>query len=225
MASSVKENPFPGLRSFDYSESTLFFGREKNVNDLLKKLKSNHFIAIIGNSGSGKSSLIKAGLLPAVFKGGLDEDVNWMIAQFHPGDSPLKNLAASLIDSKSLSRSDRILDESSFNRIYNFIKNHSKGLVQSLRESLPPGYKILILIDQFEEIFRYGNEVSPEVHSEARQLVNLIIDTVSQKDVPIYIVITIRSDFLGECTQFEGLPEAINDGHYLVPRMNREQNK
>ncbi len=225
MESSIKENPFPGLRSFDYSESQLFFGRERNVSDLLKKLSSNHFIAIIGNSGSGKSSLVKAGLLPAVFRGGLDEDVNWMIAQFHPGDSPLKNLAASLIDSKSMSGKDRKADENTFTRVYNFIKNHSRGLVQSLRESLPPGYKILILIDQFEEIFRYGIEVSKEVHDEAKQLVNLIIDTVSQKDVPIYIVITIRSDFLGECTQFEGLPEAINDGHYLVPRMNREQNK
>src|SRR6187399_1192536 len=96
---SPNQNPFPGLRSFDYSEHHLFFGREKNVQDLLRKLEQNHFVAIVGTSGTGKSSLIRAGLLPAIHEGKLGHSsYEWLIASMKPGNTPLKNLTDALLE-------------------------------------------------------------------------------------------------------------------------------
>jgi hypothetical protein len=80
-------------------------------------------------------------------------------------------------------------------------------------------------VDQFEEIFRFSDEQNERNNAESSLFANLIIDSVRQRDIPIYILLTLRSDFLGDCVRFEGLPEAINDGHYLVPRLTREQTR
>ena len=98
--------------------------------------------------------------------------------------------------------------------------------MQVVRQYMPKGQNLLILIDQFEELFRFKNN-SPTIEkfNQADAFVKLIIEAIHQHDVPIYVVLTVRSDFLGDCAQFRGLPEAINDGQYLTPRLSREQQK
>lgn len=219
-------NPFPGLRSFDYEESHLFFGREKHINDLLQKLAQNHFVAIVGTSGSGKSSLVKAGLLPAIHNGKLSTDgTQWLITAMKPGNTPIKNLAASLLQKNIFGSDDISANEEKLQRIEKLLYGSSLGLVQSVRGLLTGNQKLLILLDQFEETFRFSEEGMERNNQESEEYVNLIIDAIRQRDVPIYVILTIRSDFLGDCARFEGLPEAINDGHYLVPRLNGVQNK
>src|SRR6187401_2784573 len=89
--------PFPGLRAFEAHESLLFFGREVQVEELLDRLGENHFVAVTGTSGSGKSSLVKAGLGPALHRGYLlDATTRWRLATMRPGGSPIENMAAAL---------------------------------------------------------------------------------------------------------------------------------
>ena len=90
-------NPFPGLRSFEEDEEHLFFGRGKASADLLSRLRSSRFLAVTGTSGSGKSSLVKSGLLPALYRGLMaGAGTHWRIALFRPGVNPVGNLAKSL---------------------------------------------------------------------------------------------------------------------------------
>ena len=96
-------NPFPGLRPFLTDEYNLFFGREGQSDELLDRLRRTRFLAVVGTSGSGKSSLIRAGLLPALF-GGLMAGTgsNWRVALFRPGNDPIGNLALALADEEVL---------------------------------------------------------------------------------------------------------------------------
>ena len=217
-------NPFPGLRAFDKSESHLFFGREKHIDDVLSKLKSHHFVAVVGTSGTGKSSLIKAGVLPSIAEGKASKDnEKWEIVSMNPGSSPIKNLAEAICLNPNLSPDN--YKEVFKERLKELMSGSTLGLVQAMRPVLNQNSNLLILIDQFEEVFRFANEEEQEAKALYDQFVKLIIETVRQRDVPIYAILTLRSDFLGDCVSFEGLPEAINDGHYLVPRMNKAQMK
>jgi len=91
---------------------------------------------------------------------------------------------------------------------------------------LKAGKKLLILVDQFEELFRFKNIYAEQNKIyNAQHFVDLLLGAVGQKEVPVYIIMTVRSDFLGDCEQFMGLPEAINDGQFLIPRMNRDELK
>src|SRR5262245_24726374 len=89
--------PFPGLRPFRMDEAHLFFGREGQSDELVRKLASHRFLAVVGGSGGGKSSLVKAGLLPTLLAGYLGEaGAHWRFAEFHPGHDPLGSLATAL---------------------------------------------------------------------------------------------------------------------------------
>lgn len=217
-------NPFPGLRAFKAKESHLFFGREEHVTDILSKLKHNHFVAVVGSSGTGKSSLIKAGVLPKLSaQTTKDNEAEWQVVSMKPGHSPILNLAEAICENLKLSQDEKI--DQFKKKLNDLMNNSSLGLVQGMRSSLKANTKLLILVDQFEEVFRFSGEEQSELKERYNSFVKLIIDTIKQRDVPIYAILTLRSDFLGDCVQFEGLPEAINDGHYLVPRMTEEQMK
>src|SRR5579863_989366 len=90
-------NPFPGLRPFEAEEDYLFFGREKQIDELLRRLRSTRFLTVLGSSGSGKSSLVRAGLIPAL-QGGfmMSAGSSWRIATFRPAGDPIGNLALAL---------------------------------------------------------------------------------------------------------------------------------
>src|SRR6185369_17423623 len=91
------QHPFPGLRPFETDEDLLFFGRDDQSDEILKRLRCNRFVAVVGTSGSGKSSLIKAGLLPSLHGGFMVKaGSRWRIAVFRPGDHPVHNLAVAL---------------------------------------------------------------------------------------------------------------------------------
>ena len=92
-------NPFPGLRPFEPDEDYLFFGRERQTDELLRKLRTTRFLSILGRSGSGKSSLVRSGLIPALFGGAMTRAGSaWRVAIMRPGEDPLGNLAAALIN-------------------------------------------------------------------------------------------------------------------------------
>ncbi len=221
-------NPFPGLRSFEEEEHILFFGREEQVDDLISKLRRNRFLAVIGTSGSGKSSLVKSGLLPSLYGGFMAQSgSNWQTVSFRPGVNPMGNMAQALSIANYDYLAELGLDNVDYSDVIETgLRRSDRGLLDFYLQNVKSkGDNLLLLIDQFEELFRFSEfeKTKKEGYSDSVAFVNLLLRAASQKELPIFIVFTMRSDFLGECTLFKGLPEAINDGHYLVPRMSREQ--
>jgi energy-coupling factor transporter ATP-binding protein EcfA2 len=91
-----QRNPFPGLRPFEFDEHELFFGREEQYEQMIAKLSEMRFLAVVGTSGSGKSSLVKAGLLPALYGGMMSAGSNWRVALLRPKEDPIRELALAL---------------------------------------------------------------------------------------------------------------------------------
>ena len=215
-------NPYVGLRPFDVEESILFFGRNDQKLELLQRLHQHHFVAVVGNSGCGKSSILRAGLIPALIAGFLvDNSDHWVITIIKPGQSPLYNLANTL-----LHQVDPGADAGTTELFFKKLQEEGAG---ALLELIGPTRKakncnFFLLVDQFEELFRFAMEQNDVAKKEeAFDFVNIILELSNQQEIPFYVVTTMRSDFIGDCSQFSGLPEAMNKSQYLVPRLNRQQ--
>ncbi|MEM1369893.1 MAG: High-affnity carbon uptake protein Hat/HatR, partial [Cyanobacteria bacterium P01_H01_bin.15] len=226
-----RTNPFPGLRPFELDEEHLFFGREGQSDELIRRLHRTRFLGVVGTSGSGKSSLVRAGLLPSLYSGFLPgASSSWRIAVMRPGSAPIHNLADKLNDSEVLGA--ETTDDEAIIRLAlmeSTLRRGSLGLVEVTQQArLAPAENLLVVVDQFEELFRYKAQAETTgqglaAEEEAAAFVKLLLAAVKQQTVPIFVVLTMRSDFLGDCAQFRDLPETLNDSQYLIPRLTREQ--
>ncbi|HND51381.1 MAG TPA: hypothetical protein PLV92_03260, partial [Pirellulaceae bacterium] len=234
--------PYPGLRPFEPHESAIFFGRDEHVAEMLTVLEDHRFLAVVGPSGGGKSSLVLAGLLPALRRGELltARSPDWRFVTLRPGDDPFGNLARAaqeFLETKTSST-----DASDGNDTGSFhdgdaeltellLRGSPRGFVQTLKDAaVPPPTNVLLLVDQFEEIFRFrapeqaGTEAAAaKRRNDAAAFVQLLLATAKQNERPVHVLLTMRSDFLGDCDIFDGLPQAINAGQYLTPRLNWRQ--
>ncbi len=210
-------NPFPGIRSYEIQEDALFFGRELQVKELIEKLSETRFLAIVGSSGCGKSSLIRAGLIPSLNKENNGRfHGNWKVTIFKPGDDPLRNLVHAFIENHE--------------EVENTIASFRRGLLRISDLTKHPADSFntnhLIVIDQFEELFRYKRtRTGPPDTADAALFVELFLSSIRQTEVPVYIALSMRTDFLDDCTEFRDLSEMINQGYYLVPRMNADERR
>src|SRR5437763_2609349 len=220
-------NPFPGLRPFDTDEYNLFFGRDGQSDELLARLGRTRFLAVVGTSGSGKSSLIRAGLMPALYGGLMAQTGSaWRIAVMRPGHDPIGNLAHALSRDDVIGSPD-IDDDVQAAIIETTLRRSTLGLVDAVRQARLPSYEnVLVVVDQFEELFRFRSMRSDGgTEDDAAAFVKLLLEAPRQRDVSLYVVLTMRSDFLGDCSQFWELPETINEGQYLIPRMTRDERR
>jgi len=223
-----KNNPFPGLRPFKIEESHLFFGREGQSDEVLLKLSKHRFVGIIGPSGSGKSSFIYCGVLPILYGGFLTgRSTDWEVVVTRPGAAPIDNLAQALLKTdlitKELSEEDRQIKQTI---VSSLLRSSSAGLVETIMQFKGDKEKnYLILVDQFEELFRFKDSSNIQSINETLAFINLLMEAINHADVPIYVAITMRSDFIGECSQFPELTKQINDSQYLIPQMTREQKR
>jgi energy-coupling factor transporter ATP-binding protein EcfA2 len=222
-------NPFPGLRPFTFEESHLFFGREGQSDEVLLNLAQHRFAAVIGASGSGKSSLMYCGLIPILYGGFMTEaGSDWTVLVTRPGISPLENLAESILNQDEFyvtsSDEDQVISRRMTTTI---LRSSSMGFVDAIKQySSTKGKNIFLLVDQFEELFRFLKaDRTEDTINEAASYVNLLIKSVSQSEYPIYIALTMRSDFIGDCSQFPELTHVINRSHYLIPQMTRDQQR
>lgn len=229
----VQINPFPGLRPFREDEEYLFFGRENQIDAMVDKLADKRFLAVVGTSGSGKSSLVNCGLRPAL-RGGLMARAGtaWRMAQFRPGTDPLGAMARALAQDGVLFRDYRAGGLTLAEIVDTTLRMSKLGLIDIYEQAnLGEDVNLLVVVDQFEELFRYRQLSAGQqehvygVSEAASAFVNLLLEAKAQTTYPIYVVLTMRSDFLGDCTHFPGLAEAINAGQYLVPRMTRDERR
>ena len=237
---SNKVCPYPGLRPFTVDESFFFKGRDLHVRQIINKLETNKILILTGASGDGKSSLVYAGLIPNARAGFFRAKFNrWVFADFRPERSPLANLAKSLASSLNLNLEETEQELGyGFSAIIDLYKSSQFYIeqdnqdVQSLsadqkRKQNMSAANLLILADQFEELFtNTENFNNGKASVEAYTCVNLLLETakIALRDgIPIYVICTLRSDFISQCIAFRGLPEAIGFSQFFVPRLNRTE--
>jgi tetratricopeptide (TPR) repeat protein len=221
----VIQNPFPGLRPFEADEDHLFFGREREIDELLRRLRTTRFLAVVGTSGSGKSSLIRSGLIPSLLSGFMARaGTSWRLAMMRPGEDPFGHLASALSPAEILGSAEPELAGAQQVLLDATLRRSSRGLIEAVRLAhLAPDDNLLVVVDQFEELFRFRRSRQVE-HSrdDAIAFVRVLLEASKQTEHPIFVVLTMRSDFIGDCMEYPGLAEAVNEGQYLVPRMGRD---
>ncbi len=214
--------PYPGLRPFDEADHLLFFGRNEQVNELLMRLEDSAFVAVVGSSGSGKSSLVLAGLLPLLHDGFLFGTDNWKIAVAKPVDEPYQRLAHKL----TVFRDDVTEAE-----VLRLLRCSDDGLIQAVDAVCDDSEAhVLVVIDQFEELFGFrragDSQQQPQncaSRDEAAAFVAMLLAAARKGGDRLRIMITMRSDFVGDCEVFLGLPQAVSQSQFLVPRLTRSQ--
>lgn len=185
-AGAEPPNPFIGLRPFDMADSPWFFGREEQIYDLLRRLRTMHFVAVIGPSGCGKSSLIRAGVLAALRDGYISGEGDWTLVTLQPGNGPLEAwLAALLPYVQEGLPADLLLS----------------CPAEALRPSLGP---TAIVVDQLEELFQYAERTGRV--EDVEMFLRAILSAASAGR-NIYLILTMRSEYLPECAQFPHLPK------------------
>jgi len=216
--SSATRNPFPGLRPFRREESHLFFGRENQVSEVLRKLKANKFVGIVGNSGIGKSSFVNCGILPKLQKDNNETKDKWDVVSFRPGGGPLFKM------SKALSEEIKIAGLAKKDDETKIIESPDEMSMLAKSYFSATGRKLLVYVDQFEEIFRFHEE-HEHGGAEIEVFIDIIINSIRNNEDPISFIITIRSDFLGDCSRYPEFTKAINDSQFLIPQMTREEKR
>lgn len=176
------QNPYVGLRPFFLQDSLQFFGRESQTAELLSVLHEHRFLGVVGSSGSGKSSLVRAGLLPALFGGFLVGDRDrWQIVQIKPGDSPMRNLAAGLLAASSETPPS---DEDIATLETAIRDDQIDAVVAFVKARLTPRESLFLLVDQFEEIFGF-RRAGVDQRAEAADFVALLMALAEDSaDVP-----------------------------------------
>ncbi|PWN05105.1 hypothetical protein [Rhodohalobacter mucosus] len=233
--------PYTGLRSFTEEESIYFKGREDNIEQAIEQLQRNKFLMLTGASGDGKSSLVYAGIIPNARAGFLrSRYTDWVVADFRPERNPFKNLCKSLAEQLEIENTDTVESElkHGFSALIDLYKNSPRHLDTESAEWTGAddagkaalkrkSANLMILVDQFEEFFTNPENYQHGAPSRESNLVlNLLLETsriALEENLPIYVVFTMRSDFIGQCSAFRGLPEYIGFSQFFVPRLNRTQ--
>ena len=206
----LPDSPYPGLRPFEKREWPVFFGRERMTEEVVDRLLERQLVFVHGSSGSGKSSLVRAGVLPRLEQYHARGGGVWRTCAMRPGDDPLGFLALALAGLAGGT------DPLPFLRLLNRGRDAAPALAGELR--LGPGERACVLLDQFEELFQATGREAAE---EARLFADVLVGLAGEPPPGLYAVATMRSEFLGHCARFPGLVEAVNRTQYLLPPLER----
>ena len=219
MTSTSSLIPFVGLRPFDIADYRWFHGREQEIATLLHNVCSNRFTAVVGEPSCGKSSLVRSGILTSLVKDG------WKAIIAKPGSAPIAKLALALAHTTSGNTKD-LLEACTYWHDTK-LRQSTSALSEIAHQLIPDDQRLLLVIDQFEELFSYGEEVQgierAAMEEESRIFIELLLTAASQNTGRLHVMITLRSDFIESCSDYYGLAEAVNASQYLVPLPNRNQ--
>ena len=193
------ENPYKGLQAFQAADAPDFFGRDALIQKLLKRLQeeveNKRFLAVVGASGSGKSSVVKAGLIPALWRGEIPCPENWYIVDMLPGERPLDELEVALT---------RVVADAKVN-LREQLSRDSHGLLRVAEMILPDdGSELLLVIDQFEEVFTLVDDDATRLH-----FLQLLQEAVSSKRSRVRVIVTLRADYYDKPLQYPHFAELM----------------
>jgi WD40 repeat protein/class 3 adenylate cyclase/molybdopterin-guanine dinucleotide biosynthesis protein len=205
--------PFKGLAPFDSADANFFFGRERLIAELVARLVGATFLAVVGPSGSGKSSAVRAGLLPALSAGVLPGSAEWVQSVMRPGDHPLLALERALQPvagsrSESAAANDAAPVAAS---------DPTVGPLQAAAARLSAGARLVLVVDQFEEVFTQASG------DERDRFVEMITSAALDREHSVLVVIAVRADFYGQCASYAGLAGLMGSSHVLVGPMHADE--
>lgn len=202
-------NPYKGLRAFQEADAADFFGRETLVERLLERLsqtgESSRFLAVVGPSGSGKSSVVKAGLMPALRRGRLKPWHRWYIVEMTPGAQPVVELAN--VISKIATTPEETITQ---------LLAEENGLHRAIVAALPAGdMELVLVIDQFEEVFTLVSDEKLRSH-----FLRIICHAVTAPDSRLRLIATLRADFYDKPLSYTGIGELLRQRTEVVLPMS-----
>ena len=197
----IPPNPYQGLSAFQEKDAALFFGRETFTNQLVEAVETKKLVAVIGASGSGKSSVVLAGLIPS-----LRQQENWLIANLRPESTPFENLAKALLSPVAqleTGESEGIteINAEEINQLATDLQEGNRTLSDVVK-SIGSSRRFLLVIDQFEEIYTYQNQKS-------QQFLDCLLDAVQNLSA-FRLVITLRTDFLNQAIEYNPFREQLD---------------
>ncbi len=207
---SILPNPYKGLRAFGAGDANSFAGRERIVADLLRRIDesghSGRFVALVGPSGSGKSSIVRAGVLPALRRGDVAGSDHWFITTMTPGSHPFEALEEAV---------RRVAVDPPVDLLERLV---SDGIVAAARPLLRgPNAELVVLIDQFEELFSLA---SP---SAAESFMDALATAVLADDAPVRFLVTLRADFYDHPLRHRAFAPLLEAGSVLITPMSEEE--
>ncbi len=218
---SVVVNPYKGLRAFQEGDSDTFFGREALVAELVARLTETNgaedpaarFLAIVGPSGSGKSSVVKAGLIPALRRSVAAGADRWFVIDMTPGSEPFKEMEHALTGVAVDLPAD----------LLSTLTHDPEGLVRVLRRVLPPEGdgrlpQLLLVVDQFEELFTLVEDPAVRAH-----FIESLMIALDQPDSQLRVLATVRADFYDRPLQVPALADLLRTRTVVVPPMSRAE--
>ncbi|MEV6601458.1 hypothetical protein AB0M36_32085 [Actinoplanes sp. NPDC051346] len=216
------EPPYRGLASYEPDDAAWFFGRERLVNELLDSLASRRVLAVFGASGSGKSSVLRAGVLPRVTEGALSSEsgTGWPTALMTPGADPVAELARAVAASLPGGATD-LAKNLAMHRSTALATElvHDPGAVDvAVREALagePDDVELLLVVDQFEEVFTLCVD-----ESRRRAFFAALLGAARSQGSRLRVVLGIRADFYARCAQYPDLVTALRDSQSMVGPMS-----
>ena len=194
-------SPFRGLAPFDAAHAEYFFGRERLVARLVARLVGSTLLAVFGPSGSGKSSAVRAGLLPALAGGVVPGSEGWRRAVMRPGERPLSELSRALA---------RAVPEAG--------RGDAAPWIVDALDRLPPSERLVFVVDQFEEVF-----VACRDEAEREAFLDALVEGAADPDERLVVVLAIRADFYGRCAEHAELSTLISANQVLVGPMRRDE--
>jgi WD40 repeat protein len=203
--------PYRGLQTFDEEHAEFFFGRDADIQRVIEKLKQTRFLAVVGPSGSGKSSLVRAGLLPALRRGVLPDSDTWNFRVFTPTAHPLTQLAANLL---------RLYPQEAMHKTLDRMGADERTLHLAVSLSLAEAAateQVVWVVDQFEEVFTLCQD-----QHEREQFINNLLYAASVPDGRNVILLTLRADFYHKCAAYPELSARIAAQQFLVSLMGAD---
>ncbi len=208
------ENPYKGLRAFQEADASDFFGREALTGHLLarmaEKSEFERFLAVVGPSGGGKSSVVRAGLIPALRRGALPGSQRWFVVEMIPGTNPLQELESALLR-VAVNRPANLLER---------LREDDQGLLHAVQRLLPGGAEteLVLVIDQFEEVFTLLEDEAARTH-----FLNSLRAAVTDPRSRLRLIITLRADFYDRPLLYSSLSEMVRQRTEVVVPLAPEE--